>query len=41
MATQLKKDEESDNLKRVNEKEPEETEQERLEREKDEKMPLW
>lgn len=41
MAAQLKKDEESDNFKRVSAKVPDETEEERIERERDAKISIW
>jgi hypothetical protein len=41
MAAQIKKDEESDNFKRVSDKVQEETEAERLEREREAKISLW
>jgi len=41
MAAQLKKDEESDNFKRVTNKVPDETEEERIERERDAKISMW
>jgi hypothetical protein len=41
MAAQTKKDQENDDFKRVSNKEPLETEEEKLERERDEKISLW
>jgi MFS-type transporter involved in bile tolerance (Atg22 family) len=41
MAAQLKKDEENDNFKRVTNKVPDETEEERIERERDAKISMW